>query len=427
MLPDRHRRHGISIWLVVTVLVISITAFGESIAHAQTDTPIRVVSSSHEVRFPQEIVFRIDAEAETTITEITVHYRYVGRTISTYGRPTFSTGTEVSAEFAAKTRGAGFVPTGVDVEYYFIIKDAQGNQLETERTTFEYRDESFDWQRLLNGQYEVIWHDIDRERVEEATRQVLDDLEPARQMLGLEELPPMKAVIVNTRDEADRTFPFTTRAARQDHLYIGFAYGEFDLFVVLGADVNGMVHESVHLALEEVVNPNPRPPVWLNEGLAMYFEGDERRREQAAQALRSGDLIERLDMNAVPADPDETRIFYAQVETFVTYLIDTYTVDSMTFFIQALASGTDPEFALTDVYGKTIDELDQEWRRSFSSTISIARRPDAGTIFSSTLVVAAAAVMFSIAALQWYVRKRRPIPDEEDDDEWDYWNNQTGT
>lgn len=415
------------VWTALGALIVLLDGAEGTTARPQTHSPIHVTSNNHEVRFPEEVVFRLDAEANTTITEVTIFYRLAGRDVSTYGRPPFSVGNDVSAEFILKTNGSDFIPSGVDIQYHYVVKDAQGNQLETEKKTFEYQDQSFDWQRLTIGQFEVVWHDVDRDRVKETAMTVLEELEAAQQMFGLKEITPMKAVIVNTRAEADRTFPLVSRAARRDHLFGGFAYSQFDLFVVLNAEVSAMVHEATHLMLDEAMGRSPRPPTWLNEGLAMYFENDESRRESAAQALRSGDLLDRLAMNSLPSKPDEVRIFYAQAETFVTYMVDTYGTDRMASFVQTMALGTNPDTALDDIYGMTIVELDQEWRRSFSSTISIARRPDPGTIFSSTLVVTAVAVMFTLAAIQWYVRKRRPIPDEEDDDEWNYWDNQSGT
>lgn len=417
-----------AVWTIFAALIALLGSTGGFTALPQTDSLVRVTSNTHEVRFPDEIVFRLDAEADTTITEVTIFYRLAGRKISTYGRPPFRTGTDISTEFTLNTSGSDYIPSGVDIEYHYVIKDAQGNELETEKRSLEYRDESRDWQRLSIGEFEVVWHDLERDRVEATTQEVLDQLEPVREMFVLDEIPPMKAVVVNTRGEADRTFPPVSRAARQGHLFGGFAYGDFDLFVVLGADVNDMIHESTHLMLDEALtSPTARMPTWLNEGLSMYFEGDERRREQAAQALRSDDLLDLRAMDSLPGRPDEVRVFYAQAETVVTYMIDTYGTDTMSSLVRAIALGTRAETALGSIYGLTTDQLDQQWRRSFSPTISIARRPDPGTIFSSTLVVAAAAVMFAVAAIQWRIRKRRPIPYDDVDDEWDYWNNQSGT
>jgi hypothetical protein len=415
-------------WTTLAALIALFSGAEATSPQPQTESLIRVASNTHEVRFPDEIVFRLDAEANTTITEVTIFYRLGGQKISTYGRPPFGTGNKVSTEFVLETSGSDYIPSGVDVEYHYVIKDAQGNELETEKLSLEYRDESRDWQRLSVGEFEVVWHDLERDRVEATTQEVLDQLEPVREMFVLDKIPPMKAVVVNTRGEADRTFPPVSRAARQGHLFGGFAYGNFDLFVVLGADVNDMIHEATHLMLDEALtSPTARMPTWLNEGLSMYFERDERRREQAAQALRSDDLLDLRAMDSLPGRPDEVRVFYAQAEAIVTYMVDTYGTDTMSSLVRAIALGTRAETALGSIYGLTTDQLDQQWRRSFSPTISIARRPDPGTIFSSTLVVAAAAVMFTVAAIQWRIRKRRPITDEEDDDEWDYWNNQSGT
>ena len=92
-------------------------------------------------------------------------------------------------------------------------------------------------------------------------------------MLGLVTAPPMKAVILNNRREADRGLPTVSEAATRGHLYGGFAFRDYDLFVLLGLSEDGIVHEATHLMVNEAVDsPLARVPDWLNEGLATYFE-----------------------------------------------------------------------------------------------------------------------------------------------------------
>ncbi len=325
--------------------------------------PIWVISASQEVTFPSQVLLSLVAEADAEIVEITLYYKLGGREIVTYGYPEFSPSRRVSAEYAIGTDGPRYLPSGVEIEYYYVIEDVTGNTLETERFRFVYMDPRYDWRELSLGSLTIAWHDLPEERVAAVASDVNRRLEDVMDLMGLETSPPMKAVIL-TRGSASQSFPFISEAASRGHIFGGFAFGDYDLFLLIGLHYNGMVHEFTHLLLDEAVDsPLARVPAWVNEGLAMYFEsGSDEPSLTVMRALDDGRLLRLGSMNSVPGRPRDVGLFYAQARSIVGYMVGAYGRESMAGLLQALDGGQDIDEAIATSYGKSLEGLEAEWK-----------------------------------------------------------------
>ena len=377
--------------------------------------PIRVVSTSHRIDFPDAIELRLTAAADVDISEVTVFYLIGGRNDSVYGYPEFEAAKEIEATFIIRTSGQFYIPPGVDIEYRFVIGDIAGNSLETETFTLEYLDPSYQWQRLHMGDLELLWHDRPRRLVEGVAADVIERSSAAKELLGISFPSPMKAVILSSSDETSKSFPNISGAASRGHVYGGFALAEFDTFVLGSLDVDGMVHEMTHLYLDEALDgPGVRVPSWLNEGLAMYFESSSRGRDRAlARAAAGNQLIPLRSMGAVPGRPEAIRTFYAQSWSIVRYLIDSYGEERMSDLLTELGGGASQDAAVQTVYGKSLEQIDAEWREGLARRTSLFPRPDPGTFGTSLLIGGAMAVALLVVGFRRLRRQARP-PDVED-------------
>ena len=226
--------------LIATFLAVAAASGGDGLSPDRSSPgPIRVLSSSYQINFPDEVVLTLEAEAEATITEIRLFYRLGRQHVRVYGYPEFDPATRVSADFTIRTGGASYVPSGADIEYYFVLQDAEGNSLESERFSLEYLDPRFEWQRFEQGDMVVLWHDRPSDEVVEVATSVNQQLIEVKALLGLEDTTPMKAVIFSSVREAGRSFPMVSDAARRGHIFGGFAFGELDLFVLVGLNRDG--------------------------------------------------------------------------------------------------------------------------------------------------------------------------------------------
>ncbi len=372
----------------------------------ESKAAIRVVSNTHSVHFPRNVVFKLEAEADEPITEVRLFYRLARTEVQVYGYPDFTPSKKISTDYIVKTSGANYIPSGVDIEYFYEIVDAKGNTLETERRTLGYRDPSFTWQELQDGAVVVMWHDRSYERVSETVAELNQRFARVQEVFDLEQLPPIRAVILNSRREAERSFPPISGAARSGHLYGGFAYNDYDLFVLSGLNVDGMLHEAVHLMLHEAVSsPRARVPAWLHEGLAQWFESRTGQRQRTAErAARTGQLMRLSHMNSQPGKPSAVRIFYAQAWSVVDYIIDTHGEERVAALLRALDSGQRIDEALTSAYGFGLEQLEAAWKADLTGETTLAPRPDPGTIATSTIITGAAAVALAVTIMRWIMK-----------------------
>ncbi len=397
------------------IVAVAASGAGDLSPAAQPWEPIRVLSSVHRIDFPNEVVFFLEAEADAQITEVSLFYRLGRQKVRIYGYPSFTPSTRVSADFRVKTGGASYLPSGVDIEYHYVIRDADGNTLETDNLYLEYIDPSYDWRRFSQGDLTILWHDLPRDRVVAVAAEVAPRLDEVRGLLGLESVGSMKAVIFNSRREGGRGFPLISDAANSGHIYGGFAFGYLDVFVLVGLDRDGIVHEMTHLLLDEALDsPLASVPAWLNEGLAMYFEvGSRTREETVAQAVRADRLLSVRSMGNVPGSPQDVRLFYAQAQSLVRYIMDVHGPEPMAALLGALNRGLRIDEAVSEAYGMSLEELEGEWLADFVPGVTLAPLVDPGT-FGTSLIIAAAVAVTAVAVLIRWLRRSAYPPEPED-------------
>ena len=376
---------------------------------AETSGSIRVISTSHEVGFPNQIVLNLEAESDAEITGVQLFYSVGGREVLVYGYPRFTPDRQVSADYTIKTGGGSYIPTGVDIEYYYVIQDSAGNSLETERYSMSYLDPRYRWRELRMDNLVVLWHDRDSLQVRAAAAEVDRRLGRVRALFGLQDARPMKAVIVNSHREASRTFPRISRTATASHLFGGFAFGQYDLFVLAGLGVDGMVHEMTHLLLDEAVDsPLARVPSWLNEGLAQYFESGSRWRARTVErAARRGQLMPLASMAAVPGRPEDVGLFYAQAWSVVSYMMDVHGEERMSALIQALDGGSRIDEAVVEVYGMTLQGLQAQWEATLPGGSAASSLSRAGRHGTTTLMAGTVGMAIVLAGGGWLTGRLR--------------------
>lgn len=379
-------------------LALAASAGGGAPASPQPEQSIRVLSVSHRVQFPDEVVLKLESEADSDITQVILYYRFARRPVVAYGYPDFTPAPRVTADFRIKTGGASYVPSGVDIAYYYVIRDAAGHEIQSERFHLEYRDPRYQWREVRVGELVVLYHDRSEDAVRRVAADVYAQVASVKDLLGVEAARPVKAVILNDALESRRTFPLVSEAATRGHIFGGFAFGDYDLFVLVGLWRDGMVHEMTHLLMGQALDsPLAKVPAWLNEGLAMYFEpgshGGDARLEGAA---RAGRLPPLRSMGSVPGRPADVSLFYAKARSVVGYMMDAYGKDRMAALLRALGAGARVDQAVHDLYRVTLDDLDRDWKAHLLGEAPPKERE--ARVSASTVAIIVGSVATALAA-----------------------------
>ena len=389
---------------------------------------VQVLDSRAEVDFPSGISFTLTAEAEAEIVEVRLFYRTLDEGVWSYAYSGFSAGRHVTANLSLNIGGSSYLPPGAVLEYYYVIRDAQGNVHQTSPTVIEYTDDRFQWEWVQAGPLLLLYHDLRRSRVEAVAREAEDRLAYIFSLLQIETSRPIKGVIYNRHAEADDAFPRQSRTTDELQVFSGFAFPAAEGFIGIGFQTGIIVHEAAHLLLDQAVGPNAFPlPSWLDEGFASYMEPGAT--PYSGKSLSSRGLPLRA-MTRVSGTPEAIGTFYQKAESVVAYLIEEYGVEPFQRFVGELGRGRMMEESLLTAYGFGVNGLEDRWAAD-------AKRPPAPAPgsrtqgspwlnFSSLVIGGLAAAVALVAVLRLAVRRLRPSLDTgeglqpwEDPDLWD--------
>ena len=144
------------------ILIILGFIFLPGVAAAQE--AIQVVDQSLAADFREHITFSLEAKSTAEIVEVDLLYQVVGQLATSRNEAEFTPGSAVSAEFKIdQTKPENYMPPGTELQYWWKIVDAAGNELRTEKQTFLYLDNHYDWQTLENERLTLYWYEGDEE------------------------------------------------------------------------------------------------------------------------------------------------------------------------------------------------------------------------------------------------------------------------
>ena len=125
-------------------------------------------------------------------------------------------------------------------------------------------------------------------------------------------------------------------------------------------------HEFTHLLVADAAgSAYGQVHTWLNEGLAVYSEGDNTEFGLYVNTAVRNDAVPPLaSLRTYAGTPQETLRNYGLGHSVVTYLLDTYGQEKMTRLFATIRTMHNFEKSLEEAYGLTIAELDGEWRAS---------------------------------------------------------------
>ena len=340
---------------------------------------ITVIEQGVENQFPDGLRFHLEAQSPSPIEEIRVYVRKLGQSSrSVYRTVEFEPGERISGEalFQSKTANE-FIPTGTRLSYYFDIRTSDGQRLETEPQVLVYLNRGLDWDSVSDGLINVYYYHHSSES-ENRANQVLevaaDTYAQMGPILGVELTEPMNLVVYSDYADMRVALPPKSRVAQQQLRTLGQAFttertllvdGSNDVFV--GDNIlSTTAHEFTHLLVADAAGTAyGQVHTWLNEGLAVYSEGDNTEFGFYVNTAVRNDAVPPLaSLRTYAGTPQETLRNYGLGHSVVTYLLDTYGQEKMTRLFATIRTMHNFEKSLEEAYGLTIAELDSEWRES---------------------------------------------------------------
>ncbi len=380
------------------------------------DGGIEVLSESRSVEFPNGLSFSLTAKGGSDIVEVRFLHRLLGSNVWSYAYPDFSPGRRVHASLNISVVGPDYLPPGSELEYYYVLRDAQGNAHQTDPNVVEYADDRFHWERAQIGGLQLLYHQLPQSQVDAVTQTVEDQLAYVLELLDVDSFVPVKGVVYNNHAEARQAFPHISKTIAEARVFGGYAFPSSGVFVAIGFRPGIIVHEAAHLLLDQALGRYALPlPAWLNEGFASYVEPGSR--PGSGTRLSPGSLP-LSSMNSVSGTPDEIPAFYRKAESVVSFMINAFGVERFQHLLHELSQGWPVEDAMMQAYGFGVSGLDSRWTADDQGSAGPGpERRGAGfpwVNFSSLALGALAIVVLTAVAARYVVRRMRSTENPED-------------
>ena len=353
--------------LAFAILVVAVLLFISAGPASATTWWIRVRADSHEIAFPREVSFILDVEVvdgEAPIQEVRIYYRVAGQEVTSYGYPDFEPGRRIQARFTLPTMGPDYIPPGTEIEYYYVVQDAQGNKVETEHQLFLYKDTRYAWHMTQIGPLELYWHSGSQSALAYIAPELGTALAQIESVFQMEPERPLRGFIYNSQEEAAAAFPPLSATLQGEQLFAGYAFPDKGLFLGVGMAHYLVVHECAHLYMGQFLGfGRSMLPAWVDEGFAVYMQTPLQTYETFASRLQGEELLPLRTMRSLPGQEAQIRLFYAEAPAVVAYLLENHGTEKFRAFLGEFKRSANTEEALQAAYGFGVEELDDLWRR----------------------------------------------------------------
>lgn len=259
----------------------------------------------------------------------------------------------------------------VTITFWFEVTLQNGETTRSENYRVQYIDDRFTWQQQADGALRVHWYEGEAafgDALLDATRRSLN---------------AVNALIPASSDAPLDIYVYASTTDLQSALFLGGedwqgGHANPKMGVVLLAVTPGpgqsiemetlIPHELAHVMLYRSVGEGYNSlPVWLNEGIAslaeLYPNPDY---DQALMiASRNASLLPLTDLcDAFPLDASRAFLAYAEAQSFVRFLRDTYGTPGLFSLTSAYADGLSCEQGVVRALGTSLVSLDTRWRES---------------------------------------------------------------
>lgn len=333
--------------------------------------PADVTSNQATLDFPQTITFHATVTAPIEIRSVTLEY---GDQEDTCGQvvakayPPIKPGTTVDANWTWDMRQSGSLPPGAQIWWKWEFNDANNQVITTDRQSVTWLDQVHGWQTISQGDIRLHWYENSQSFAQDLLITAFNGLGRVETDAGLSTDQPIDLYIyANNQDMKDAILyepGWTGGEAFPEHNIVIIGIGPSDLSWGRRAIVHELTHVIVgHLTFTCLGGV----PTWLNEGLAVYSEGDLESTSQAQlrNAIQADTLLSVRSLSGNFSEvADKANLSYSESYSLVKFLLSTYGRDKMTALLFALRDGSTPDQALSNVYGFDVDGLEDAWRLS---------------------------------------------------------------
>ncbi len=360
--------------VVAILLVLGLSPLGMQQANGaapsapQRQSSLLVENATVAVEFGKTITFAATLKDPIPNKQVSILFRGLDEKITRV--ETVAVGDDGSVKYTYDA-SQNFFPPFSWVVFWFQATLADGQTYTSSPITFQYNDNRFPWREASRANVTVHWYAGD------------DAFGTAALDAAGAGLLAMNEVIPVSLDTAINVYIYSNVDDLKGTLELGgesWAGGHAnpELGVVLAAIAPGspqqiemeieIPHEITHVMLYKALGENyAKQPAWLLEGIAsmveLYPNPDYARALEIASESES--LLSFEDLCAsFPADAGNAFLAYAQSQSFVSFIRNTYGNAGLARLMDSYGDGFSCELGATNALGTPLSQLDTRWRET---------------------------------------------------------------
>ena len=356
--------------LLTFILSLNLLIVSPASAASQTD----VTDDQPIIDFPNTITFHATINADTNITSVILEYGTDQLTcgdVVAEAFPQFTPGKSINAQWIWDMRQSGSLPPGATIWWRWRYTDESGKETVSDQKTITWLDSTHNWKTITKNKLNLHWYSGDQAFAQDLLNAAQGGIDFNRTQSGLTTDSTIDIYIyASTNDLKDAILyepSWTGGQAFPDHNIVILGISQADLSWGLHAIVHELTHVLVgHLTFSCLGGV----PTWLNEGLAVYSEGqlDPAAQSQLDDAIHSNSLLTVRSLSAGFSEvSSKANLSYSESYSIVKFLIETYSQNKMTALLISLRDGATIDDALTQTYGFNVDGLDDAWRKAIQA------------------------------------------------------------
>ncbi len=267
-----------------------------------------------------------------------------------------------------------------NIEYWYQVNTAKGETYSSDRYTFDYVDNRYQWRSLTGDPFTIHWYRGDLAFGEEVLNVSLEGLRNTQGLLAVFFPESIDIYVYDSVQTMQAALPNEGQNWLAGHA--DPADGVVLVSLPTGPDQRlemerQIPHELMHIGLEYTdSHAYANLPTWFNEGLASLVELYPNPEYPAIMdnAFESDQLLPFVTLcHSFPNDAGRGMLAYAQSASFTKYLYDRFGEPGFNRLIAAYASGMDCESGVEQALGTNLAGLESGWRRENFSDLTIAR------------------------------------------------------
>jgi Peptidase MA superfamily len=341
---------------------------------AARQNAITVVDSGADYDFGKQMTFRLVAESPAGVSQATLFVDTGDESATSVTQADFTPGDQITAEVVRDLQQQPVRPFS-PVTYWWRIEDGTGDQVDSDRATFLYEDNRFNWQTTQRGPVTAHWYAGDLAYGQAAADAGALALPRIARDLGVDPVERVDVYVYSSVDALQTGLQLNGRTWVAGH-------ADPDLGVVLIAVPPGpesilafdrdLPHELTHVLIYRATAPNyDSVPFWLNEGLAVLHETQPNPtyRVVLERAQHGNHLLPLSTLcGGFPLDAQEASLAYAESASLAGYVRDNYGSAALVDLLHAYADGATCEGGVQRVLHTSLAGLETGWTRAVFNT-----------------------------------------------------------